>query len=335
MPLVFSKLRMLTDFIASYFIPNYKYDYWHCPHKHSSYIDQGDYFIDFIPKTQYPGPFDDQGIPLLELSSQHWSHHHDTVYAPIVISQYALGTYACYLRKKNPSDLSLFLHIANWLIKFSTSEESNGLSLCVLYADYGHGKARSGMAQGLAISIWCRAFVETQNQEYLQKAHEVFNSFTLDIDEGGVVEHIGYPILQEWVNERIHILNGHLFAFAGIVDLLRVELDETERDRLKTFYDLYLASSLKMITESDIRFWTRYSLRPSIIPNIASYFYHDLHIEMLQGLRDLIGIHDFDPWITRWKLQQNKSLYRLAAMIMKLIDRMYTGWVSRTGRLPA
>ncbi|MDP6054153.1 MAG: D-glucuronyl C5-epimerase family protein [Candidatus Latescibacteria bacterium] len=205
----------------------------------------------------------------------------------------------------------------------------------MLYADYGHGKARSGMAQGLAISIWCRAFVETNKHEYLRNAHEAFNSFTLDIEEGGVVDHIGYPILQEWVNERNHILNGHLFAFAGIVDLLRIEPDETKRSRLKMFYDLYLASSLKMIAQSDLRFWTRYSLRPSSIPNIASYFYHDLHIEMLQGLRHLIGSHDFDTWISRWKRQQKQPLFQFTAMIMKLMDRMYTEWTNRAGRLPS
>ncbi len=59
----------LRDFFLSYFVDNYKYDYWHFPHLLSNLINEGD-FIDFRPKADYPGSFDSNKIPLLDLTNQ-------------------------------------------------------------------------------------------------------------------------------------------------------------------------------------------------------------------------------------------------------------------------
>jgi len=330
------RLRMFADFVLSYLSRNHAYDYWHCPHRHSDLVEQGDYFINFVPKTNYPGPFDAEGIPLLDLATQHWSRRNLIVYSPIVICQYALGWYSRYLRDNDRFALDRFLGVADWLIAFAQPVQKSGVRMTLLYTDYGEGPALSAMAQGLAISVWCRAFRETGNREYLVQALNAFNAFKLSIEDGGVVDNsLGFPVLEEWTNDRIHILNGHLFAFAAIIDLLGLELTEAQKRVIQDYYDIFLLSSLRLVEKADMFFWTRYSLRRFFVPNIASYFYHDLHIEMMLGLHVLTKHPLFYYYTKRWRHQQRCLIKRLLALVLKVADRTevefkaFTSWLRK------
>ena len=318
------KLKMLFDFFLSYFIKNYKYDYWHFPHLVSDSIEKGDYLIDFRHKTDYPGPFDSSRIPLLDLRTQHSEKRDGIVYNPIVICQYGLGWYSRYIRNHDKIFLSSFLNVANWLVENNVSLDINNQPISVLYFDYyGDGKVCSAMAQGQAISILARAYKITQNHIYLQKALEFYRLLKLDIGKGGVVDNsLCFPILEEYTHQPFHILNGHLFAFVGIIDLKNIEsLQRYENDILKS-YNLYLDSSIKLIKKIDMKFWTLYSLKPGLLPNIASYFYHSLHIELMKGLYILTGDSEFQFYYKRWRSQQKNTAYKLLAMMLKLLDRM-------------
>lgn len=319
-----NKVCMLKSFFLSYFVDNYKYDYWHCPHLHSELINRGDYFIDFTPKTNYPGPFDSNKIPLLDLSTQHWSKSNKVIYSPVVISQYGLGWYSKYLRDKQQSSLNIFLKVADWLINNLKTFKIKGENVSVFFMDYGKPNVLSGMAQGLAISVLVRAYKITKNSEYLKRAVEAFNTFKLKIKEGGVVDtSLGIPILEEWTDEPVHILNGHLFAFAGIIDLMNTKgLPKEDRENIVPYYNKYLESTLKLLKRIDMFFWTKYSLRPTFLPNIASYFYHKLHIEMMEGLYELTRISEFKFYSERWLRQKQRFIHKFLAMILKLLDRI-------------
>jgi len=313
---------MLARFLLSYLVSDYKYDYWHCPHLHSSRVAEGDYFIDFSPKTEYPGPLDERGIPLLELSSQHWSSSRETVYSPIIICQYALGWYSRYLSGRNPQHRERFLAVADWLLSYVSVEERSGIPLAVFYTNYGHGNVRSAMAQGLAISVWCRAFRETKRDEYVEKAVLAFNTCMLSVDDGGVADTAnGLPILQEWTDSRVHIYNGHLFGFAGMHDLLRTESRLVPMPEVAKTYEMHLRSSLTLTRLVDLGWWTRYSLRKSLFPNIASRFYHLLHIEMAKGMYQLTDQIEFLQTAQRWRRQDGNPALRILALAFKLLDR--------------
>jgi hypothetical protein len=318
------KLGMLRDFFLSYLINDYKYDYWHFPHLVSDCIAAGDYFIDFRPKTDYPGPFDSNKIPLLDLTTQHSEGRSGIVYNPIVISQYGLGWYSKYLRNQQQPFLDNFLRIADWLVNNSQELNINGEKCSVLYFDYyGDGKVCSAMAQGQAISVLCRAYRITQNRAYLKKAIELYAVLKRSIKEGGVVDtSLGFPVLEEYSHEPIHILNGHLFALVGIIDLKNIGNLEQEKDDILNSYELYLDSSLKLARKMDMGFWTKYSCQSGLLPNIASHFYHSLHIEMMKGLYALTGIDEFKFCGERWLEQRKKTAYKFLAMILKLMDRL-------------
>ncbi len=53
----------------------------------------GQYYMTFARKARYPGPFDDEGIPLLDYRGRIGRQ-----YNPIAISQYGLGNYNLFLR---------------------------------------------------------------------------------------------------------------------------------------------------------------------------------------------------------------------------------------------
>lgn len=319
-----SKARMLARFIASYFDDEYEYDYWHCPHPKSELISRGDYFIDFSRKTEYPGPFDTRGIPLLDLNTQHWSMRRDVVYSPIVIEQFALGWYHRFLRDGSTEGRQRLLDVAAWLMDSGVHKRLDGREALLLPTDYGHGNVLSAMAQGLAVSLWCRAARESGDSAFLDRAFEAFVPLTVDLEAGGVVDRLpGYPILQEWANERVHIFNGHLFAFAGIADLL-VHAPTERRAAVRAAYDTHLASSLRMAEQVDLGFWTRYSLRRTLVPNIASHFYHRLHVDMLNGLCEMTGDDRFGSFATRFAAQRRSTPARVLALTLKLLDRAST-----------
>lgn len=104
-------------------------------------------------------------------------------------------------------------------------------------------------------------------------------------------------MLEEFSNYSIHILNGHLFAFVGIIDLLRIE-DSTciNRDEIVKFHDVFLEASTKLIERMNMPFWSKHSAKEDLFPNIASKFYHDAHIEQLRGLYQLTGRVEFQEY---------------------------------------
>lgn len=318
------KFKMFKDFILSYLIDDYYYDYWHCPHPHSDFIKSEDYIINFQYKTNYPGPFDGKGIPLLDLQTQHWTRKSEIVYAPIIICQFGLGWYSHYLRTKERNSIDKFLNIANWLIRNSVKYETNNTESYILYSDYGDGKVISGMAQGLAISIWCRAYSITRDLDYLNYAFKAFNIFKISIEDGGIVDNVDdCLILEEWANERIHILNGHIFAFIGILDLLKFEKEIHSQIDLRKYYNLHLNGTKKLLEKADLKFWSKYSFRKSFIPNICSLFYQKLHVELLHGLFIETGDLVFKSYSEKFQKQLANYFFRTVALILKIIDRIY------------
>jgi hypothetical protein len=72
----------------------------------------GEYYMPFIAKANYPGHYDDEGVPLLD--------YHGTVglqYNPIAIAQYGLGNYNLYSRTRDKDRKRKFLKVADWLVR--------------------------------------------------------------------------------------------------------------------------------------------------------------------------------------------------------------------------
>lgn len=325
--------KLLAGAALSYFLPRMEQPFLYRPHCHAD-TSNGSYFIDFRHKTEYGGPFDASGIPMLDLSCVPTARSTEIVYSPIMIAQSGLGWHATYLAGGTPMARERFLDVASWLLEHARLGRS-GRRAATLDVSFGRGRwCLSGMAQGLAISVLCRAWRMTGEQGYLEKALEAFEPMTLPIADGGVVDaSLGFPVLEEFTDEPIHIMNGHLFGYAGVLDLaaaLDTRGSGAAADRVARYCSIYETASLELAGRCDLGFWTRYSLRPGLLPNIASWFYQQLHIEMMIGLHEMTDIDAFRVYGERWRRYACRHWARVLALLLKILDFTYV--YVQTGR---
>jgi len=270
----------------------------------------------FEDKARYPGPFDDNGIPLLD--------YHGTIgkqYYSVAISQYALGNYNVHRKTGQEIYLDRFLKNAEWLLK-NLIKTDHGTYLWPTFFEFEYFRTLkspwfSGLAQGQGLSVLVRAFVETGSNEYRTAAEHVYESLTLPIESGGVVyvDNDGSPWIEEYVIEPpTHILNGFIWALWGIYDYYLL----TKEDSVLAWFEAYKDTICKNLSRYDSSFWSYYELSPQAIKSPASLFYHRLHIVQLRVMHTITGDREFREYAEKWTRYQERALYRHLAFLYKL-----------------
>lgn len=178
--------------------------------------------VDRVSKTDVDEAFkvfpqDEDGIPRVV-----YGGYAEPQYNPVTISNFALANWNVFVETGDESARRDFLNQANWLAENARKDEANK----VLYWDYQFdnpafgAKApwRSAMAQGLALSVFIRAYQMTSDQAYLDLAEQAMRSFTIKISEGGITDvDDGYRYYEEVaVEPASHILNGFIFSIIGL-----------------------------------------------------------------------------------------------------------------------
>ena len=162
--------------------------FWHDTpeiNPHASINEIGEYYMPFLEKADYRGPYDAHGIPVLD--------YHGRIgrqYNPIAVAQWGLGNYNLFRRTNDPARREKFLAASHWLC---THLEQNPLGLWVWnhHFDWEYRvrlKAPwySALAQGQGISVLVRAHKESGDLSYLNAAQRALACFTVPIDKGGV-----------------------------------------------------------------------------------------------------------------------------------------------------
>jgi hypothetical protein len=281
----------------------------------------GEYYMTFFDKANYPGPFDGEGIPLLD--------YHGVIgrqYNPIAIAQYGLGHYNLYRRNSNTLNFDKFKKSADWLVD-NLEPNSFGLYVWNHKFDWEYFRTLkapwySALAQGQGISVLVRAFVETGNDKYLGAARKAFVSLSKGIDEGGVmfVDKDGDIWLEEYLVEPAsHVLNGFIWALWGINDYYRLMKEQQAQD----LYQKCLETIRKNLHRYDNGFWSLYDLSQNRIRTIASYFYHNLHIIQLQVLGRLSGDSIFEEYSLKWEDYRAGRLNRYRALCTKSVFKLF------------
>ena len=259
----------------------------------------GEYHMTFREKAQYTGPHDAQGIPLL--------NYHGTVglqYNPIAIAQWGLGNYNLFSRTASVEARGKFLKASDWLCE-KLEQNSHGLHVWNHYFDWDYRQTLkapwySGLAQGQAISLLVRAHAETGERKYLNCAALAFRSFLADVAAGGVrfVDAEKNIWFEEYlVSPPTHILNGFIWAAWGVYDYF---LATGSREAMGLF-----AAAVKTLDANlgryDLGFWSRYELSGTLLPMIASRFYHRLHVTQLRVMHRITSEKIFDLYAKRWE----------------------------------
>jgi heparosan-N-sulfate-glucuronate 5-epimerase len=275
----------------------------------------GEYHMTFEEKAQYAGPHDAGGIPLL--------NYHGAIGLqsnPIAVAQWGLGNYNLFSRTGSVEARGKFLKASDWLCE-RLGQNSHGLHVWNHYFDWEYRQTLkapwySGLAQGQAISLLVRAHAALGERKYLNCAALAFRSFLADVASGGVrsVDAEKNVWFEEYlVSPPTHILNGFIWAAWGVYDYF---LATGSREAMGLF-----AAAVKTLDANlaryDLGFWSRYELSGTLLPMIASRFYHQLHVTQLRILHRITSEKTFDVYARRWESFVQSRSKRSRALFYK------------------
>ena len=280
----------------------------------------GEYYMVFDQKALYPGPFDEDGIPLLDYHGKIGKQ-----YNPIAIAQYGLANYNLYKKTNKNIYNEKFIRAADWLLN-NIEKNKHDVYVWNHKFDWEYFQTLkapwySALAQGQGISLLLRAFIETKNDEYLLTANKAFEALIKEIKDGGVlyIDKNGNRWLEEYLVEPpSHVLNGFIWALWGVYDYSLV----TKEKKAFNLYENCLTTLNENLYRYDIGFWSLYDLSNNWLRTIASTFYHDLHIVQLNIMYKLtenkIFLEYSEKWdeykrkkINIWKATCHKSIFKL------------------------
>lgn len=280
----------------------------------------GAYYMTFKDKANYPGPFDEKGVPLLD--------YHGTIgkqYNPIAIAQYGLAKYNLFIEAGRDEDRESFLRQARWLVD-NLRPNLKGVKVWMHDFDWEYWEGLrapwySGLAQGQGLSCLVRAYLLTGDEAYMKAADAAFKSLQLDIKDGGVSLFTpeGDTWIEEYLTERpSHILNGFLWGIWGVHDYALA----TQNKEAEALFNAGSATILRHLDDFDTGWWSLYDLTPHRVRCVTSPFYHQLHIVQLRVMYRLTGVHGYAARADRWEGYMKSGLKRRRAFAHKVLFKV-------------
>jgi heparosan-N-sulfate-glucuronate 5-epimerase len=228
----------------------------------------------------------------------------DAVKDPRDILQYGLEQHARWQRAQDERARQRFLAQAQWAA--TAQRKAGGVRGSYVFprrsAKYGcEAGFRSAAAQGQAISLLLRAFEDTEEIVYLERAIDAAMPLTVDVREGGVLWRSGPDIFFETVAgpEPSHILDGWIFGLWGLFELTRF----AKIPSLERLYRDSLATLEKYLPCYDAGKWSYESLlaAPSGFRHFAGLHRHLLHLAQLHVLLSMTRNQLFAVVAERWR----------------------------------
>lgn len=316
--ILLSRLAYLARVASVYARPSKgPLSFWHEEPRinEESFSDASQYFMRFQGNAEYPGPFDDKGVPLLDYRGDIGRQ-----YNPIAIAQYGLARFNRSAGRGSTDDEVAWRSAADWLVR-NLRPNGHGVPVWVHDFDWPYRQALvapwySGLAQGGGLSLLVRAARHTGEVRYAEAASAAYRSFTLDVSAGGVVftDGRGRPWIEEYlVDPPSHILNGFIWALWGVFDYARWTNEPSPRS---LFQDctMTLAESLERY---DTGQWSLYELPASGPSMPASAYYQRLHVTQLRVMHRLTGHSIFSEFASRWNAYLQDRQLRCRAFVRK------------------
>lgn len=267
------------------------------------------YFNDLTCKANFTGRTNN-GIPIVSTDTV------DLFEFPIVIFQWGLGNWDLWLNsnKKDETAYNNFIKASKWAMENQNSE--GGWSCW-------HNLSRptinnfSAMAQGEGVSLLSRAYSVSGDNNALSAAKSAL-IFMLEPNSYQIRRNWGqFSSLEEYPGDSLPgVLNGWCFALAGVYDFSLIDdsyissaiLEELSRDIIEA------------LPKYDNGFWSNYDLAG----NIASPFYHNLHISQLRALALMFPIcsRDFLKYANIFEDYSKNNFSRFRAVSRKIIQKI-------------
>lgn len=262
------------------------------------------YYNDLTEKILKGDGFEDVEIPKSKTEDG------KEIIFPIAVFQYGLGAYDLYLLEKKKLFFNKFKLIAEWALE---NQEDNGAwnNFFYIYPKNPY----SAMAQGQGASLLIRAYIQFEDDKYLEAAIKAIEFMLLPVEEGGTASYDGDTVVFLEFTMKPAVVNGWIFAWWGLYDLILVTNDE---GRYKKILDSSCLSIIKLLPSFSCSYWSMYDLDGKI----ASPFYHNLHIAQMQAMFQLTRRKDFQEYAGRWTKNQKNWLHKNKAFMIKVFQKI-------------
>ncbi len=273
------------------------------------------YFLDFSRDADYAGPFDSQGVPMIDYTGRIGLQ-----YNPWYVGHYALANFERFRTEGSPLHREKFMTQAEWLGQNLVERGGGRYGVWEYQFDWSRVLRApwiSSLCQSYGVSVLLRAYRLTQKKEFLHLAQRAFESFFVTIDEGGVLNNDdGLTIFEESPVRPVDtVLNGYVFSIWGVLEYAQ----ETSDPRAQKLYEASVQSLIKILPKFEMWIWSKYSARPGrVFSPIASHFYHRVHIAQLKAMHVISMEQIFADYAERWETHTRSWWKKKAALALKV-----------------
>lgn len=239
---------------------------------------------------------------------------------PVSILQFGLGA----LQLRDPAFVPLVADVVAWVERTMDERGLLAYRFPMPHTFPLDAPWCSALAQGEAVSLLLRAATVLERPELVESAERAAGSL-LDSDAGLVATTPEGPVLQEYPTDPpSHVLNGWLLALWGLRDLGCAP--EADPDTAQRARDAFAAGAAALAERID-RYrtplgWSLYDLYPHPLPNVASPFYHRLHVTQLRRQDELAPDARLRAVAEEWGRAAAATAPRSLAVARKLAFRI-------------
>jgi heparosan-N-sulfate-glucuronate 5-epimerase len=224
---------------------------------------------------------------------------------PAALAQLALGWWERLLAGDAAASAS-FLRVCERLRE--TAQELNGecrWPYRVSVAKYHLSPPwYSALAQGQIASALVRAHQATGDDEFERVARGAIRPLVPNEASDLLTRTSSGPILEEApTTPPSHILNGWISALWGVWDV-HVGLGDPSAG---SAFDAGIACLRSHLPAYDVGWWTRYSLYPHPVEDLAKPIYHTFHVHQITALDRLTGAEEFAEAGKRWRAYDTRA----------------------------
>lgn len=266
------------------------------------------YFNDLTGKADWTGATGQFGVPVVRTDTA------ERFAFPIVIFQWALGNWDLSIVDADRSRLEPVLAAANWARNTMTPQ---GGWECWTELRRPTTSVFSAMAQGQGLSVLSRAATIDPGNGWLEVADQACRFMLAEPDAQLLRMADGIHYLEEYPGTAIQsVLNGWIFSLVGIHDYALAKKDS---ELSKSAADL-AGDLAEALPRYDTGFWSSYDLSG----NIASPFYHHLHIAQLRAAALLFPAEaaTFTAQADRFAVYSKSRIKQVRAISLKIIQKL-------------
>jgi len=240
---------------------------------------------------------------------------------PVDVIQLGLG--AIQLAEADSHWLTVVSEVVAWIER---TMDGRGLIACRLPMRHTFPLSvpwHSSLAQGEAASLLVRSARVFARSDLLDLADRAVAPL-LDPESALVAATAQGPVLQEYpTTPPAHVLNGWITSLCGLYDVAQARPADasTPGSAAAGFQSGVAALAARLHLYRTPIGWSRYDLYPHPLTNVASPFYHRLHVGHLRMLNALAPREIFDRTADDWDRAGANPALRSFAVARKVLFR--------------